>query len=130
MFFSSETSVTEKSTHLPEGEICGSETRFIAMRSAKVMGRFVVDAAGCWAASGAIARAAARREVARRIGRKCSAAHEPKAYRRGDPSLKARAAWKQRQQQRQQQIPCGGDRKKGKGKSNSLDAKNAKKAER
>src|SRR6185437_14687306 len=68
MFFSSETSVTEKRTHLPEGEICGSETRFIAMRSAKVMGRF------CWPAdvSGAT-RVAARRQVRRRIGGQCSA---------------------------------------------------------
>src|SRR5580658_4753436 len=66
VFFSSDTSVTEKRTHLPEGEICGSETRFIAMRSAKVMGRF------CWAASGS-ARAASRRADKRRIGGKCSA---------------------------------------------------------
>src|SRR6185437_3912354 len=73
MFFSSETSVTEKRTHLPEGEICGSETRFIAMRSAKVMGRFCVELAGCWAESDVIARAAMRNEVARRIGGKCSA---------------------------------------------------------
>src|SRR5580658_3990085 len=73
VFFSSDTSVTEKRTHLPEGEICGSETRFIAMRSAKVMGRFCVAGTGCWAGSEVIARAAVRREVARRIGGKCSA---------------------------------------------------------
>ena len=39
VFFSSDTSITENSTHLPKGEICGSLTLFIAIRSAKVIGR-------------------------------------------------------------------------------------------
>jgi len=43
--------VTENSTHLPLGEICGSLTRFIAIMSAKVMGRL----AGVWAANGGAA---------------------------------------------------------------------------
>ena len=33
VFFSSETSVTENITHFPLGEICGSLTRFIAIKS-------------------------------------------------------------------------------------------------
>jgi hypothetical protein len=41
VFFSSDTSVTENITHFPLGEICGSLTRFIAIRSANVIGRFV-----------------------------------------------------------------------------------------
>src|ERR1700712_3541234 len=39
VFFSSDTSVTENMTHLPLGEIWGSLTRFMACRSANVMGR-------------------------------------------------------------------------------------------
>jgi len=42
VFFSSDTSVTENMTHRPLGEICGSLTRFNAIRSAKVMGRRAV----------------------------------------------------------------------------------------
>jgi hypothetical protein len=41
VFFSSDTSVTENITHFPLGEICGSLTRFIAIKSANVIGRFV-----------------------------------------------------------------------------------------
>ena len=40
VFFSSDTSVTENITHFPLGEICGSLTRFIAIRSANVIARF------------------------------------------------------------------------------------------
>ncbi len=43
MFFSSDTSVTENITHFPLGEICGSLTRFIAIKSANVIGRFAPD---------------------------------------------------------------------------------------
>ena len=38
-FFSSDTSVTENITHLPLGDTCGSLTRFIAIKSANVIGR-------------------------------------------------------------------------------------------
>ena len=61
VFFSRLTSVTEKRTHLPEGEIWGSEMRFMACRSAKVMGRL----GGVWAARVVAARA---RRAARRMG--------------------------------------------------------------
>jgi hypothetical protein len=44
-FFSRSTSTTENITHLPDGEICGSLTRFIRCRSAKVIGRFPAEAA-------------------------------------------------------------------------------------
>jgi hypothetical protein len=44
VFFSRDTSITENITHFPLGEICGSLTRFIAIRSAKVIGRLVL---GC-----------------------------------------------------------------------------------
>jgi hypothetical protein len=37
--FSNDTSVTENITHRPLGEICGSLTRFMAIKSAKVIGR-------------------------------------------------------------------------------------------
>jgi hypothetical protein len=44
VFFSSDTSVTENITHFPLGEICGSLTRFIAIMSANVIGRFAAVA--------------------------------------------------------------------------------------
>jgi hypothetical protein len=40
VFFPRSTSVTENITHLPEAEICGSLTRFNAIRSANVIDRF------------------------------------------------------------------------------------------
>jgi hypothetical protein len=51
VFFSRSTSVTLNNTHLPLGEICGSLTRFIAIRSAKVIGRLpeVAEALGAGA---------------------------------------------------------------------------------
>ena len=53
MFFSSDTSVTENITHFPLGEICGSLTRFIACKSANVIGLF---AASCATATPAITK--------------------------------------------------------------------------
>jgi len=44
VLFSRLTSITENMTHFPEGETCGSLTRFIAMRSRKVIGRFAISA--------------------------------------------------------------------------------------